>query len=215
MPEFMLLIHEADDVSPAHTKALVESYRAYEKELGTAYLDGERLRPSREGRRVWSDRVETGPFETLSGYYFIQADSLDAAVALAKKCPGDTVDVRPVMKGRIIPNKTSRQGRVFAFGVLGSAQTERAWIGVMDQIDERTSATTPSAILGGVRLREPGSGRRVTSTTTFDGPFLESKEVIGGIFFMRHATSEEAVEYAQRSELAKFGAAEVRELWRS
>jgi hypothetical protein len=44
---------------------------------------------------------------------------------------------------------------------------------------------------------------------------LETKEVIGGLFFMRMATLDEAVEWAHESEFVKLGTLEIRELWRS
>ena len=119
-----------------------------------------------------------------------------------------------------IEPKTSHQGRVFAFGVLGSAPNERAWIDVMDQIDERTQDHFPAdRFRGGVRLEAPSRGRRLSSTggrrAVVDGPFLESKEVIGGLFFMRMATLDEAVEWAGQSEFVQHGVLEIRELWRS
>ncbi len=143
MPEFMVMImaNEAKDarLAPTVTKGLVEGHSAYERALraAAAYLDGERLRPSDEGRRVSAHGVQPGPFgdPALAGYYLVKA--------------------------------------------------------------------------------APGRGRHVTPTAVFDGPFLESKEVIGGVFFMRMATIEEAVQWARESEFVQHGAVEIRELWRS
>jgi hypothetical protein len=235
MPKFMVMIveNEAEErkLAPSETKALVEGHSAYERKLraASAYVDGERLRPSSEGRRVSSrdgqPRIEAGPFaeEALSGYHVLEAEGLDAAVELAEECPmspGAELDVRPVMGGELQPDKTSQQGRVFAFAVLGNAPSEQGWIEVMDRIDESTHDGFPAdRFLGGVRLQEPGRGRRVVSTggrrAVFDGPFLESKEVIGGLFFMRMASLDEAVDWASRSEFVRHGVLEIRELWRS
>ena len=235
MPEFMVMIltDEAEEsrLAPSETKALVERHSAYERKLraASAYLDGQRLRPSAEGRRVSARdgqvRVEVGPFaETpLAGYYLVRAENLDAAVELAAACPmspGSSLDVRPLMKGFLGPEKANQQGRVFAVVVLGSAASEQGWIDVMDRIDEGTRDHFPlDRFLGGVRLHAPGRGRRVTSVgnerAIFDGPFLESKEVIGGLFFMRMSTLEEAVRWASQTEFVKHGAVEIRELWRS
>ena len=224
MPDFMVMItaNEAA-LAPAAMKGLVEGHSAYERSLraASAFLDGERLRPSSEGRRVSANKVETGPFgdTALVAYYLVTAANLDAAVALAQGCPmapGTTLDVRPVMKGTLKPDKASQQGRIFAFAVLGNAETEQAWISVMDRIDASTrDSIQVERSLGGVRLHAPGRGRTVTPTAVFDGPFLESKEVIGGLFFMRWATIEEAVEWARASEFARHGSVEIRELWRS
>jgi hypothetical protein len=235
MPQFMVMIVENEaegrTLAPSETKALVEGHSAYERKLRavSAYLDGERLRPSSEGRRVGSRdgqlRIEPGPFgdKALSSYYVLEAEGLDAAVKLAEECPmspGAELEVRPLMKGRHRPDKTSQQGRVFACAVLGNAPSEQGWIAVMDRIDESARDGFPAdRSLGGVRLLEPGRGRRVTSAgghrAVFDGPFLESKEVIGGLFFMRMASLDEAVDWASRSEFVKYGSVEIRELWRS
>jgi hypothetical protein len=227
MPDFMVMItaNEAADASlaPSVIKGLVEGHSAYERSLRTAsaLLDGERFRPSSEGRRVSATEVEHGPFgdTALVAYYLVTADDLDAAVVLAQGCPmspGTTVDVRPVMKGKLQPGKANQQGRIFAFAVLGNAANEQAWIDAMDRIDASTrDSIQVERSLGGVRLHAPGRGRTVTPTAVFDGPFLESKEVIGGLFFMRWSTIEEAVEWARTTEFVRHGSVEIRELWRS
>jgi hypothetical protein len=235
MPEFMVMIMENEGeerkLAPPAIKALVEGHSAYERKLRavSAYVDGERLRPSSEGRRVsrrdGAPRIDPGPFgdKALSAYYVLEAEGLDAAVKLAEECPmapGAEFDVRPLMKGRHRPDKTSQKGRVFAFAVLGNAPSEQGWIEVMDRIDESTQDGFPAGrFRGGLRLKEPGRGRRVASAggrrAVFDGPFLESKEVIGGLFFLGMASLDEAVDWASRSEFVKHGALEIRELWRS
>jgi hypothetical protein len=236
MAEFMVLIQESDadggELPPGETRDLIEQQAAYEQKLRavSAFVDGERLRPSSEGRRVRRDRerglcVEVGPFgePTLDAYYVLQATDLDAALELASQCPlppGSQASVRPVMSGQFEPDKTSHQGRLFAFAVLRSAPDERSWIEVMDRIDERTSSRFPEhQFRGGARLEAPSCGRHISSTggrrAIFDGPFLESKEVIGGLFFMRISSLDEAVEWAGTSAFVEHGTLEIRELWRS
>lgn len=235
MPDFMvmMLADESRDtqLTVAELKALVEGHSAYEEKLRgvSAFLDAERLRPSSEGRRVsvrdGKARVEIGPFgeAALASYYLVQADSLDAAVKLADQCPmapGSALDVRPVMTGKLRPGKSNAQGRIFAFAVLGSAANEQGWIDVMNRIEASSRSSFPTdCMLGGVRLQAPSSGRRVVASghqrAIFDGPFLESKEVIGGLFFIRMASLEEAVRWASETEFVKIGAVEIRELWRS
>jgi hypothetical protein len=238
MSQFMVMIHDSEAaeaaLTPSATKALLESQAAYEQKLraASAHLDGERLRPSDEGKRVsrphGPPRVDAGPFadRSLGAYYVVEAPSLDAAVELAQEypvAPGAELDVRPLMKGNLAPDKTSQRGRVFEFAVLGSAPDERAWIDVMDRIDARTHDGFPAErFLGGVRLEAPGRGRRLATADSrggrravFDGPFLESKEVIGGLFFMRMAGVDEAVAWAAETAFVEHGALEIRELWRS
>jgi hypothetical protein len=236
MPEFMVLIHENEAagaaLAPGETRDLLEQQAAYEQQLRAeaAFVDAERLRPSAEGRRVSRDeageaRVEPGPFRgpALEAYYVLKAGDLDAAVELAAQCPLPPeahVEVRPVMSGEFEPDKTSQKGRLFAFAVLGTAPNERSWIDVMDRIDERTRGLFPEhQFRGGARLEAPSRGRQLSSAggrrAVFDGPFLESKEVIGGVFFMRMASLDEAVEWASTSAFVEHGTLEIRELWRS
>ena len=235
MPAFMVMVleREADARAraSAEIQALLDAHAAYEQKLRAAavYLDGERLRPAAEARRVSRAggqlRVDAGPAadQVVSAYYVVEAPGLAAAVALAEACPladGAELDVRPVAKSWLQPDKTHQQGRVFAFAVSASARSEPAWIDAMDQIDDSTrGGFPPDRFRGGARLAEPSRGRRVTSAggrrADFDGPFLESKEVIGGFFFLRMASVDEAVEWASHSAFVRHGAVEIRELWRS
>src|SRR5262249_32936691 len=145
-----------------------------------------------------------GPFadegKALGGYLWIEAPDAEAAAEVARACPSldvDEVDVRPLMKGTVPQGTLDKPGKIFACAVLGNAATEGAWVEVMDRIDAETKDRFPrESILGGVRLEPPGAGRRVAThgdrRATFDGPFLESKEVIGGLFFLRMASLEDA-----------------------
>jgi hypothetical protein len=64
----------------------------------------------REGKRLITD----GPFaetrEQLGGYYLIDADDLDAAIAVASRIPGakkGTVEIRPVMEIQGLPQASA------------------------------------------------------------------------------------------------------------
>ncbi|MBV8760184.1 MAG: hypothetical protein JO257_23025 [Deltaproteobacteria bacterium] len=220
----MLMVLEDEAVhaaqSPAEIAQLLERRAHYATRLGDKLRDAARLRPSREGKRVYPARVEAGPFSpALAAYYWIEAASLEAAAALATECPtlpSDQIDVRPLMKGQIKPGKEAKPGKIFACAVLGNALTEAAWLEAMDRIDSETSTRFPAdSSLGGNRLLPPTTGKRVARRAVFDGPFLESKEVIGGVFLMRMASIDDVVAWAQGSAFIHHGALEIRELWRT
>jgi hypothetical protein len=65
-------------------------------------------------------------------------------------------------------------------------------------------------------LKSDASGARVKvrgdSAMITDGPFAETKEVIGGFFLLTCETREEAVEIARQCPAAKWATIEVREL---
>ena len=216
MSRYMILVEERESaLAPDETDALLERRAAYADQLGTAFVDGERFRPAIEGRRIARGGVVEDRVANLGGYYVVEAPSLDAAAALARDCPDGELEVRPVLKGRVEPGKRNEPGRTFAFAVLGSAPNEKSWVALMDRIDDSTNDRFPNdRFAGGVRL-EPAERRVGGRRAHFDGPFLESKEVIGGVFFLRLASMESAVEWALRSSFVEHGALEIRELWRT
>jgi hypothetical protein len=229
------MVHENEvahaEATPAETSKLLESQSAVAKRIRAsgAYVDGERIRPSAEGKRVrrrgGKVEVTSGPFtengRALSGYCLVETDSLEKAVDLAKEVPtlaSDEIEVRPAMKCHVMQNKTDKPGKVFAFAVLGNEPSEAAWKKTMDRIDEETSHKFPQAeFLGGMRLEPPTTGRTIkgNSRTVMDGPFFESKEVIGGLCFLRFANMDEAVRWASETPFVVHGTLEIRELWRS
>lgn len=124
------------------------------------------------------------------------------------------------MKGNVNPNKDAKPGKIFACAVLGNAMTEEAWVQVMNRIDAEGSTRLPEdASLGGNRLQPPKTGKRIATRgerrAIFDGPFLESREVIGGVFFVRMASIDDAVAWASQARFIAHGALEIRELWRT
>jgi hypothetical protein len=71
--------------------------------LGGKVVGGEALQPTTTATSIRDDVVTDGPFvetkEALGGFYLIEADDLDQALAIAKLTPAPYggVEVRPVM----------------------------------------------------------------------------------------------------------------------
>ena len=59
----------------------------------------------------------------------------------------------------------------------------------------------------GVRIEVRGGKR-----TVLDGPFAESKEIVGGFFYLDCATKEEAIAIASECPAAEWATIEVREI---
>ncbi|HTQ03169.1 MAG TPA: YciI family protein [Polyangiaceae bacterium] len=236
MTEYLFLTLEDESAHASETPQamarLIEQRAEFGAELrrGGRLRDAGRFRPSKEGKRVArrDERLDVrdGPFsedgKTLGGYYWVEASGVTEAARLAEACPAlapDAIEVRPLMDGRVSSEKEAKPGKIFACAVLGSGATEAAWVGVMDRIDAETRGRFPEAsFLGGLRLEAPKSGRRLETRSerrvTFDGPFLECKEVIGGLFFLRMTTLDEAVRWAAETPFVVHGVLEIRELWR-
>lgn len=111
--KYMLMIYDRDDWSDTATPEMVASsleehgaFAAYLQGRGRTY-SGEALHPSTAATTLRSSDdgyiVTDGPFvelkEHLGGFYIIEADDLDDAIDVAKKCPAAfAIEVRPVME---------------------------------------------------------------------------------------------------------------------
>jgi len=66
-------------------------------------------------------------------------------------------------------------------------------------------------IVDGHKLQD-GTGRVIRGATITDGPYTESKEVLGGIFLITAAGYDDAVALARTCPHCHFGTVEVREI---
>jgi hypothetical protein len=223
MTDYLMMIAEQDARTAAAAGQRMATHRAYTTRLASAVLDAGLLHARSEGKRVFRDRVEDGAFDgAFDRYYLIRAADADAASALALDAPladGDRVELRPLLEGRVPPGKLDRPGKVFAFSVNGAAPDEPTWSALMEQIAKDTKDTfSPDQFVGGMRLQPPTTARKIVIDTSkrhlLDGPFVESKEVIGGLFFLRLASIDDAVQWARASAFLARGTLEIRELWR-
>lgn len=107
--KYLFLLYDNEDLWDAmpddEKNEIFGAYMAYSEALqkADAYVAGDPLTTTREGKRVRADGVQDGPFadgkEQLGGYYMIEADDLDEALDWAARCPCASyghVEVRPV-----------------------------------------------------------------------------------------------------------------------
>ena len=112
MKYMLTLIREEggwDDVTPEQMQAEMSRWEAFGKELeqAGAFIAGEGLQESATATTVrleGDERLVTdGPFaetkEQVGGFYLLECENLDEAIAWAKKVPlsGGGIEVRPVM----------------------------------------------------------------------------------------------------------------------
>jgi hypothetical protein len=96
--------------TPEEIQAAMKEWDAYTVELqdAGAFLGGEGLQPTATATTIairpdGNHIVTDGPFaetkETLGGFYLLECENLDDAIAWARKVPmpGGKVEVRPVM----------------------------------------------------------------------------------------------------------------------
>jgi hypothetical protein len=117
--KYMLLIHQGDTPTPSspedwarlseeEQKAIYADYQAINQTPGVT--PGIQMQPPETATTVRVEDGQTlttdGPFvavkEALGGYFFFEADDLDAAIEVAARVPaarlGGAVEVRPVVE---------------------------------------------------------------------------------------------------------------------
>lgn len=77
--------------SPEEMQVLAGQWHAWMQKFGGSIVGGDGLKPS--GRLVKAGIVSDGPYveakEVIASFSMIQAENYDAALAIAKECPGD------------------------------------------------------------------------------------------------------------------------------
>jgi hypothetical protein len=111
--QYMLLIYDAEGrkMSPEEQGKLFQEYMAFTQGIVKAgkFKAGDPLEPTSTATTVRVRNAKTlttdGPFaetkEQLGGYYIVEAENLDEAVAIAAGIPGartGSIEVRPIMK---------------------------------------------------------------------------------------------------------------------
>jgi len=97
MPKYVLAYHGGGLAAPEDADAVMNSWISWFGELGAAVVDGGN--PTGQAVTVNADGSVSagGGANGISGYSLINADSIDAAAALAKGCPilsaGGSVEV--------------------------------------------------------------------------------------------------------------------------
>jgi hypothetical protein len=110
--QYMLLVYDNGSAWPNLSEdeqaAIYEEYRAVSEDKATKHsaqlqdTDAAKTVRIKDGETLVTD----GPFaetkETLGGYYLVEADSIDDALALAAKIPsarlGGSIEVRPLVE---------------------------------------------------------------------------------------------------------------------
>jgi len=188
-----------------------------------AFEGGDGLRATSEGARVTIDAsggrsVTTGPFsggnELTAGFSIIRAPSLEAAVEWAgeeARIVGATeVDVRPLTEPWDIgmaPAPAEITSRRYMAQRKATSTTEAGAVPTPAQ-RSALAALIANAKSKGIEhiksetLAPSRRGRRLVNSrdgvTMFDGPFLESKELLSGFMIMTGDSMDDVMSWAGR-----------------
>jgi len=172
----------------------------------------------RDGKAFVSD----GPFaetkEVVGGFWIIEVASREEAIGIARRCPHarhGVVEVHLVRGRDAVADPGKGTPFLMVFGMEpgltdsdGSKFREMVAFGEALKREGKFLETAPLAHDPPPARIEPHGGK----TLVTDGPFAESKEMVGGYSLVRLASRAEAIELAKRYPHAKWGPIEVREV---
>ena len=186
-----------------------------------ALLGGEGLRPSAEGVRLkltsGSRVVVPGPFvpgnELPAGFSIVRAESLEQVIewasGIATVLGDEEIDIRPVTEPWDIglrpkpPETTTRRYMVLRKATAASEAGESplpAQRSQLSQVIEQTMRGTVHLLTE--HMRPSARGRRYKNSrdgiSMFDGPFIESKEMLGGYVIVSAESLEQVDPWARR-----------------
>jgi hypothetical protein len=184
----------------------------------------------RDGKRL----VTAGPFaettEQLGGYYILDVPNLDEAIAVAGRLPPakkGTVEIRPVLELHGLPAEKQPPAQSGLKQVMMLCyDDEQAWqekgpeahqaamneaVKLTHRLDARGQYVTasplhPVATATSVRVRD---GKRLVT----DGPFAETREILGGYYVLSVKNLDEVVDIAAQHPGLPIGTVEVREIY--
>ena len=218
--------------------AIHTGYVRFAQLAADAILGGEALQPSATARTIRHGDAErggadtiaeplvtAGPYtetsEVLGGYYVLEADDLDAAIALAREIPMAShgwVAVRPlVMWQAPAAGRTAAPGSRYLALMYGKESPGD--VPGTPEWDAAAAEHGRFAEVAGDALLAGGALHPIDTTTTVrlvdgellvtDGPYSETAEVVGGFYVLTAPTAEEAVAVAARIPTDEGGAVQV------
>ena len=225
--ECLLLFFDRRGESSRET--IFAEMRPYAAELAQkgALRSGAPLRPDAEGLRVClkqgAAQVLDGPFaeskEVVSGYMLLEVPSFADALQLAKRCPAarvGPVEVREAMADREAdpPSAGQRWVLLFLEGPSAEGDPDGAKYEAMVRWTDALRREKKYVECAGLPKSHPGARveLRGGKTAVSDGPFAESKEMVGGYALIEAKSRDEAVAIAKLCPHASWGDVEIREV---
>lgn len=190
--------------------------------------------------RVRNGRVQVtdGPFaettEQLGGYYVIDVDDQDQAIAIASRLPPvtkGTVEIRPLLplpESLSLPKNSGGQQSlsntdqlkdyiVLLYAEPGAWPPEDHGPALAESVELCHQLHGQGEFISAAPLQPPDTAIcvRVRNGSRFiaDGPFTETKEQLGGYFLICVANLDEAIAIAARIPGTRRGTAEIRPLF--
>src|SRR5712664_3476018 len=242
MPQYLVANYLPDDFDPsAVTEAMIEEIHALNREMIAAGArkfacgispasNAKTVRKQPDGTVLVTDGPYTETKEHVGGFWILEAADMDEALAWGRKAvvacraPVEVRALFPSDLTALLARRPLKEGmtQYLAAGHLPenfdpSSVTE-AMMRDMEALNEEMEAKGVTIFAGGLHpaseaksLRaQPGGKVLIT-----DGPYLETKEHVGGLSILLAADMDEALAWARKGAVAGRGACEVRAFFRS
>lgn len=226
--DYMLLIVNPKEGPRGETVAMAEMGQfAGELAQKGKMRGGAPLHPESAATRIavrdGNARAKDGPFaeskEVVGGFFMVDAASRAEAIELAKRCPAarsGVVQVNEAFAERIPspPTGGTRYLLLFVEGPDFDGDPDGAKYRAMTRWTDELKTERKYVECAGL-AKDPPAARieaRRGRTSVSDGPFAESKEVIGGYALVDVPDRAEALALARRCPHATWGEVEVREV---
>lgn len=213
MQYFALLISAERELTPEQGAAEMAGYQSFHELAASALRAGDALYPAATGVQISGGPdapvITDGPFaegaEVAGGYYLLEAENLDDALALARNIPAarhGAVELWPTVHTRELSRSTTGNDWL-ALLLEPPATAHRPGTPEWDAVAARHGEFAAAAgdhIIGGAALHD-----RSTATTVrvrndevliSDGPFAEGAEVATGVYLLSAADRDEAAKIA-------------------
>lgn len=223
---FALMRSQESEHTPEKAAAGFAAFQAFHAKAASALLAGDALAPTAEGVRIEGGpdhpRVLTdGPFpestEVACGYYVLDADNLDDALALARDIPVaefGVVEIWPIVHWKA---PTEPIGNDWLALLLEPPENVRTpgtdeWNELVGRHVELESILGDQTLTGApLHLPSTATTVRVRNgeVAITDGPYVEGAEVANGFYVLRAADRDEAIKLAS---MLPASAVELRQL---
>lgn len=226
--DWLILIVNRKDAPPGEIVSMAEM-RQYAGEIGRAgkARGGGPLRAESEGARLelrgGRTTVTDGPFaeakEVVAGYFAIDAATREEALDLAARCPvvrssSALVELRAAPDRDVVGPVDGTHYMLLLH--MSPELTDPDGSGYREMIAFDNELKRESSYVESASLpAEPKPARietRDARVIVTDGPFAESKEIVGGYYVVRAADRDAALAIAARCPHARWGSIEVREV---
>jgi hypothetical protein len=230
---YLLMICAGEDREPGAPRMTIDQWVEESDRAGTRLLGRPLADPGtavtvrvRDGETLLSD----GPFaeskEFVAGFDIVDCADLDEAIELAANHPVagfGIVEVRPLVDGFELPEAAREWAReepgdswalfMCVDGIPESDEVEAAIMADARAWGERLSERGTLVAGHGLAHAQTATSVRVSGTDTLlsDGPFVETKEFIGGFAILQRVDRDEAVRLAAEFPLARYHRVEVRQ----